>query len=136
MKMKWKRASLAALLAVILPIQQVHAAQGRQSFLITRGELRAAMRSAAEQREANLQRVRRLLRQPEVEREAGRLVDLVRVSRALTALDDRTLERLAVESDRAGESLRAEGAGKVLIIVGLVVVILLVIVSATLPESS
>lgn len=129
-------AACAACLAFVLCAQQMAGAQRRAPELVSRGELRAALRSAAERRDANLTKIRSVLAHADVARIAGRLTDLTRLSRSLTALDDRTLERLAVQSDGVSEQLRGEGVGKVLLIIALVLVILAVIVSMSLPESS
>jgi hypothetical protein len=130
------KASCAAFLAIGLLAQQIAGAQGRQPDLVSRAELRSALRSAAERREANLKQIRHVLEDADVARAGGRLADVTRVSRSLTALDDRTLERLSIQSSQISEQLRAEGPGKVLLIVVLVLVILAAIVSAALPESS
>lgn len=126
----------AACLAFLLSAQQITGAQQRTPELVTRGELRAALRSAAERRDANLQKIRGVLEHAEVARIAGRVTDLTRLSRSLAAVDDRTLERLAVQSDQISEQLHGEGVGKVLLIIALVLIILAVIVSMSLPESS
>lgn len=130
------RSSWAAFLAILLTAQQIGAAQGRQPDVVSRAELRASLRSAADQRDANLRKIRRLLEHADVARQGERLAGFARVSRALSALDDRTLANLAVQSDHVWEEVHGEGAGKVLVIVLLILIILAVIATAALPESS
>lgn len=138
MSRRTKRASAAcaACLAVMMTAQQVAGAQRHPPELVSRGELRAALRSAAERRATNVKKIQTVLQHADVARVAGRLLDLNRVSRSLTSLDDRTLERLAVHSDELSEQLTAEGPGKVLTIIALVLILVGVIVSLSLPESS
>lgn len=126
----------SACLAFVLCAQQITGAQQRAPDLVTRAELRSVLRAAAERRDPNLQKIRGVLGHEDVVRIAGRVTDLTRLSRSLTTLDDRTLERLAVQSDAVSEQLHGEGVGKVLLIIALVLVILAVVVSMSLPESS
>lgn len=126
----------AACLAVLVSAQQMAGAQGPPPDLVSRAELRSTLRSAAEQRDANLKKIRRLLDHADVARQGERVAGFARVSRALSTLDDRTVAQLAVRSDRVWEEVQGEGAGKVLLIVLLILVILAVIATAALPESS
>jgi hypothetical protein len=131
-----RRSKSAACLAILLCAQQIAGAQARKPDLVTRAELRSTLRSAAEQRDANLKKIRRVLEHADVARQGERVAGFARVSRALSTLDDRTLAQLAVQSDHVWEQVHGEGAGKVLTIIVLILIILVVIATAALPESS
>src|SRR5687768_40266 len=102
-------------LTLVMFAQQTTAAQSIQPPVASRAALDAALASSAERRAMNLKKVRRMLADPEFARTAARLADVRRLSDRLTVLDDRTLERLARESDSAAQQTGGGGPGKVLI---------------------
>ena len=128
--------TLTWILTLVMLAQQMTAAQSVERAVASRAALDAALISSANRRAMNLEKVRRLLADPEFARAAARLGDVRRLSDRLIVLDDRTLERLARESDAAAQQTGGGGPSKVLIIVLLTLVILAVVASALAPESS
>lgn len=126
----------ASVLAIVLFAQQTAGAQGLQPTLVSRATLDAALESVAERRAANLKKIRQVLDDAKEERAVAGLADPGRLSIALAALDDRTLDRLAVESERVAQSQGQGKTGKVLIIVVFTLIILALVASALAPESS
>lgn len=126
----------AAVLAIVLFAQQTAGAQGLQPSLVSRATLDAALESVAVRRAANLRKIRQVLDDAKEELAVAGLADPRRLSSGLAALDDRTLDRLAVESEQVSQQQGRGKAGKVLIIVVFSLVILALIASALAPESS
>jgi hypothetical protein len=126
----------AAVLAIVLFAQQTAGAQGLQPSLVSRATLDAALESVAVRRAANLKKIQQVLDDAKEERAVAGLADPGRLSSGLAVLDDRTLDRLAVESDRVMQQQGRGKTGKVLIIVVFTLIILALIASALAPESS
>jgi hypothetical protein len=126
----------AAVLAVVLFAQQTAGAQGPQASLVSRATLDAALESVAVRRAANLKTIRQVLDDAKEELAVAGLADPGRLSSGLAVLDDRTLDRLAVESEQVVQQQGQGKTGKVLIIVVFTLVILALVASALAPESS
>jgi hypothetical protein len=126
----------AVVLAIVLFAQQTAGTQGARASLVSRATLDAALESVAVRRAANLHKVRQVLDDATEELAVAGLADPRRLSGGLAALDDRTLDRLAVESERVIQQQGQGKTGKVLIIVVLTLIILALIASALAPESS
>lgn len=126
----------AVVLVFALLAQQTAAAQAIERSLVSRAELDAVLVSTGERRTVNLEKIRQALDGADASRVAAGLIDAGRLSSGVAMLDDRTLDRLARESDAVP---RQQGSGKsnrILVIVFLTLVILAVVASALLPESS
>jgi hypothetical protein len=126
----------ATVLAIVLFAQQTTGAQGAQPSLVSRATLDAALDSVAVRRAANLRKIRQVLDEAKEELAVAGLADSRRVSSSLAALDDRALDRLAVETDRVVQQQGQGKTGKVLIIVVFTLIILALVASALAPESS
>jgi len=127
--------SCTILLLMTLLAPRTAVAQSIRQPLASQAVLDAALADMASRRTANLQKVRRLLAHPDAVRTVRGFADVRRVSERLAVLDDRTLERLARESDAATQSSGA-GPGKVFIIVVLTLIVLAIVAAALAPESS
>ena len=127
--------SCTILLLMTLLAPRPAVAQSLRQPLASQAVLDAALADMASQRTANLQKVRRLLAHPDAVRTVRGLADVRRVSERLAVLDDRTLERLARDSDAATQS-SGGGPGKVFIIVVLTLIVLAIVAAALAPESS
>ena len=127
--------SCTILLVMTLLAPRTAVAQGIRQPLASQAVLDAALADIANQRTANLQKVRRLLAHPDSVRTVRRLADVRRVSERLSVLDDRTLERLAKDSEAAIQPAGG-GPSKVLIIVLLTLIVLAIVAAALAPESS
>ena len=125
----------AVILAIVLVAEQGVGAQGPVSSLVSRAELDAALQSATNRRAMNLQKIRRVLEDDETARTAKGVADVTRLSNRLAGLDDRTLERLAAESDKVSQQQSHGRTGKVLLIILLSLVILAMLASAYQPSS-
>lgn len=126
----------AFVLTVVMFAQQITIAQEVEKPVVTRAALDAALTKSVERRAQNLQQVRKLLADPEFARVTARLGDVRRLSDRLTVLDDRTLERLAKESDSVTQGGSGGRPGKVVIIIVLSLLIVGVVAAALAPESS
>ena len=125
--------AIVLLIAMLGP--RTVAAQSIREPVVSQDVLDAALAGIAGQRAANLQKVRRLLTHPDAARAVRSLADVRRVSERLSVLDDRTLARLAKDSDAAMQSTGG-GPSKVIIIVVLTLIILAIVAAALAPESS
>jgi hypothetical protein len=126
----------AAVLAIVLFAQQTAWAQAPQPSLVSRATLDVALESVAVRRAANLKKIRQVLADAKEELAGSGLADPGRLSSGLAVLDDRTLDRLAVESEQVVQQQGQGKTGKVLIIVVFTIVILALVASALAPESS
>lgn len=125
----------ATLLVIVLFAQQATAGQGPQASLVSRAALDAAVQSMADRRAVNLTKIRRVLDDDDMQRAARGLADVRRLSRGLDLLDDDTLERLAVESDKVRQQQAPGRTRKILLIVLFTLVILAMLASSVRPSS-
>lgn len=128
-----KLCAVVVLIAILAP--RTVAAQSIRHSVARQAVLDAALAHTASQRSENLQKVRQLLADPAAARAVSGLADIRRVSERLAVLDDRTLARLAKESDAATQS-SGGGPSKVIIIVVLTLIVLAIVAAALAPESS
>lgn len=128
--------AVAAVLVLVLLAPQAAWAQDTQHSVVSQARLDAALHSRGARRAANLETIRGVLEHPDVIRAARQLTDTRRLSTRLAALDDRTLERLAAETEAVHPPQGGGTAVRIIVIIALTLVILAVVASAFAPESS
>jgi hypothetical protein len=74
--------------------------------------------------------VQKLFRHDEVRRHLRAVANLEKIEKAIPALDDETLARLAAESRRIEDDLRAGKAWQLIVVAALVAIIVIAVVSS------
>lgn len=77
------------------------------SHVLTYSEMRTQLSNAATDRASKIQSIQNLLRHEAVQSRLEGLANLERIEEALPNLDDRTLDQLALESQRLNDELQA-----------------------------
>ena len=125
---------LLAILLVICPVfdQIAHAGQ-TALHVVSEEALRAAVAARISQRASHIDEIQKLLGHELVQKQIGQLVDLVRIERALSQLDDQTLSQLAAESRKVNDQFQAgvHTAVWVAIIAGIAIFLLIIAATAT-----
>jgi hypothetical protein len=101
------RVCLALVILLNLTVQQALMAHPVTNHVVPVAELHSRFNAQSARRIENIQEVQRLLNQPLIQKELGRLVPLERVELALATLDDETLNELAAESREFNDQIEA-----------------------------
>jgi hypothetical protein len=97
-----------AIVLVICPaFHQIAQAEQTALHVVSGQELKEAVAAKLAQRASDMQEVQNLLQHEVVQRQVGRLLDLTRIERRLSTLDDETLNQLAAESRRVNDQFQA-----------------------------
>lgn len=131
--MKQLSVFLSALLVICPAFQQVTLAQQTPMHTVSLQDLRQEIVARKEVRSHSIREVQTLLRHESVKRSLGGLFDLERIEKAVRALDGQTLIRLAQESRRINDQLRAgEVSKKTWIMIAALVVFVVVVLVVSL----
>lgn len=130
--MKYCKVSITVLILLNVSFQQAVMAQAVPGHVIPGEELQNQLIVQSAQRMEHIQEIQKLLRQNLVQQEVGKLVDLERVELALAALDDETLNQLAVQSREVNDQIEAGMAtwGWVVIVAIVAFVTMVIVVAA------
>ena len=128
---KCVRVGLAILVVLNFSLQGQLLAQPTQGHVVPLEELTKTVTERWARRAENIRDIQQLLRHDEVHTRVGGLVDLDKIEHAIPTLDDETLERLATESRKVDDQLRAGVSLWRIVVVVLVIVGIIIGVAAS-----
>ena len=105
--MKFCAVHLTILVFLNLSFQQSLLANPAQRHLVSREALHGQLISQSNQRAENIKEIQKLLHNDLVQQEVGSLLNLEKVELALDALDDKTLDELAIKSREVNDQIEA-----------------------------
>ena len=124
---------MTALVAIVILLNFIFfeqpLAQQVDTHVVPLEEVRRELLRLSSRRTENIQEIQKLLRHKDIQTQAGKLVDLKKIEVTLASLGDETLEKLASESRKINDQLRA-GDPITWMVITLVVLLIVIALAA------